>query len=196
MTVLEDRIEMANDSAERLDELFELIERMVPEGYKAEVVEGAIHVVPQRNVHWQNIRGILHALEDRFSRDALIMTDVRIDFPGYQNGFCPDMAKFRDGAEPDSEDRWRYEDVEFIAEVISRGTGMNDYGPKKAAYAEAGVPVYLIADPYEGQCHVYTDPRNGDYFAVSKHDFGEQIDLTHTLLDLTLDTTKFPRDRK
>lgn len=185
---------MANDNAERLDELFELIERMVPEGYKAEVVEGAIQVVPQRNVHWQNIRGILHALEDRFGRDALIMTDVRIDFPGYRNGFCPDMAKFRDGAEPNEEGRWRYEDIEFIAEVISRGTGMNDYGPKQTTYAEAGVPVYLIVDPYVGRCHIYTNPKNGEYLTESKADFGDKVDLTHTLLGLTIDTAKFPRD--
>ncbi|WP_156724966.1 Uma2 family endonuclease [Streptomyces apocyni] len=195
MTIVEtDRIEMADDNARRLDELFELLERMTPEGFKAEVVEGAVQMVPQRNVHWQIIRKILRALENRFGEDVLVMSDVRVDFPGYENGFCPDVAKFRDGAEPDAEGRWRHEDVEFVAEVISRGTGANDYGPKKTAYAKAGVPVYLIADPYQGRCHSYTDPKDGEYRTESRADFGEQIPLTHTLLDLTLDTAKFPRD--
>lgn len=102
--------------------------------------------------------------------------------------------KLRDGAKLDPQRGWRHEDVEFVAEVISRGTGLNDYGPKKAAYAEAGVPVYLIADPYQGRCHLFTDPKDGDYRSVSRFDFGERIDLTHTLLDLTLDTAPFPRD--
>ncbi|MGW7079376.1 Uma2 family endonuclease [Streptomyces sp. NPDC054871] len=195
MTVVEtDRIAMADDNAKSLDAWFELIERMVPEGIKAEVVEGAVSMVPQRNVHWQIIRRILYALDDRFSRDVLAMTDVRIDFPGYQNGFCPDMAKFRDGAGVDEEGRWRHEDVEFIAEVISRGTGMNDYGPKKATYAEAGVPVYLIADPYQGRCHVYTNPKDGEYLTEARSDFGDDVDLTGTIIDLTLKTAEFPRD--
>ncbi|QCX77366.1 hypothetical protein C9F11_18570 [Streptomyces sp. YIM 121038] len=195
MSVVEnDRIDMADYNAESLDQWFELIERMVPEGIKAEVVEGAVAMVPQRNVHWQIIRRILYALDDRFGRDALVMTDVRIDFPGYQNGFCPDVARFRDGAKPDAEGRWCYEDVEFVAEVISRGTGRNDYGPKKTTYADAGVPVYLIADPYQGRCHVYTNPKNGEYLAVSKSDFGDEVDLTGTVVDLVLTTAGFPRD--
>ncbi|GGT24868.1 Uma2 family endonuclease [Streptomyces chromofuscus] len=192
--VMTDRIEMADDNAQRLDEWFALLERMVPEGIKAEVVEGAVHMVPQRDAHWQIIRRIIHALEDRFGRDINVTTDVRIDFPGFENGFCPDVMKLRDDAERDPERGWRHEDVEFVAEVISRGTGMNDYGPKKAAYAEAEVPVYLIADPYQGRCHVFTDPKGGEYRTESRFDFGERIDLTHTLLDLTLDTATFPRD--
>lgn len=197
MTVAETgRFEMADDGAAGwgLDEWFELIERAIPEGIKAEVVEGAVSMVPQRNVRWQIIRRILYALDDRFSRDVMAMTDVRIDFPGYQNGFCPDMAKLRDGAEPDKEGRWRYEDVEFVAEVISRGTGMNDYGPKKATYAEAGVAVYFIADPYQGRCHVYTNPKDGEYLTESRASFGDEIDLTGTVVDLVLKTSDFPRD--
>ncbi|CAM5437599.1 MULTISPECIES: Uma2 family endonuclease [Streptomyces] len=194
MTVLEDRIAMADDNAQRLDQWFELIERMVPEGYKAEVVEGAVHMVPQRDTHWEITRRIIHALEDRFGRDINVKSDVRIDFPGFENGFCPDVMKLRDDAERDPERGWRHEDVEFVAEVISRGTGMNDYGPKKAAYAEAGVPVYLVADPYQGRCHLFTDPKDGEYRTESRYDFGERMDLTHTPLDLALDTATFPRD--
>ncbi|MGV2918155.1 Uma2 family endonuclease [Streptomyces alfalfae] len=192
--VMTDRIEMADDDAEwSLDDWFELIERMVPEGVKAEVVEGAVVMVPQRNVHWQIIRRVLYALDDRYSRDVHAMTDVRIDFPGHQNGFCPDMAKLRDGAKPNEEGRWRHEDVEFVAEVISRGTGLNDYGPKKAAYAEAGVPVYLVVDPYQGRCHVFTDPKEGEYRTESRTDFGEDVDMTGTAIDLVLKTDTFPR---
>ncbi|MFD9863542.1 Uma2 family endonuclease [Streptomyces alboflavus] len=196
MTVVDtDRIEMADDNAEwSLDDWFELFEQAIPEGIKVEVVEGAVSMVPQRNVHWQIIRKILYALDDRFGRDTLAMTDVRIDFPGYKNGFCPDMAKLRDGAEPDEEGRWRYADVEFVAEVISRGTGLHDYGPKKTAYAEAGVAVYLIADPYQGRCHVYTNPKSGEYLTESKSPFGDAIDLTGTVVDLVLKTDGFPRD--
>ncbi|WP_348771317.1 Uma2 family endonuclease [Streptomyces sp. RKND-216] len=82
-----------------LHELFELLERMpVPEGYKAEVVEGTVHMSPQRDAHWETIRRIVRALEDRCGMDARVKSDVRIDFPDSSNGFAPDVAKLRDSA--------------------------------------------------------------------------------------------------
>ena len=196
MTVLEDRIAMADsDNTRELDEMFERLENMpVPEGYKVEIVEGAIYMSPQRDVHWQTIRLILWALEDRFGRSAKVVSDVRIDFPGHLNGLAPDVAKLRDGAEKNSEGRWLPQDVEFIAEVISKDTARNDYGTKKTAYALAEVPVYLIADPYQGRCHIYTHPKGGDYTTETRVSFGEDLDLTDTVVGLTLKTDEFPRD--
>ncbi|WP_455351099.1 Uma2 family endonuclease [Streptomyces sp. SYSU K217416] len=197
MTVVEtDRIDMADSSDElTLDMMFEWLERMpVPEGFKAEIVEGAIHMSPQRDVHWEIIRRMVRALEDRFGMGVKVMSDVRIDFPGRLNGFAPDVAKLGDRAEKNAKGRWRYQDVEFVAEVISKDTAVNDYGPKKAAYATAEIPVYLIADPYVGKCHVYTQPKDGDYGTELKVSFGVEIDLTGTVVGLTLKTDDFPRD--
>ncbi|MFC9286084.1 Uma2 family endonuclease [Streptomyces sp. NPDC057052] len=198
MTILEDRIEidMADENVKRLDEWFERLERMpVPEGYKAEIVGGNVFMTPQRDIHWETIRELLWALEDRFGRrHARVLSDVRVDFPGHENGFCPDVAKFRDGAAKDDTGRWKYEDIEFIGEVISRGTAPNDYGPKKTAYAVAGVPVYLIADPYLGRCTVHTEPKDGAYQCELRVDYGTDVDLTTTALNLTLKTDTFPRD--
>lgn len=197
MTVLEDRIEMADADAntERLDQWFERLERMpVPEGFRVEIVGGNVHMTPQRNTHWQIIRQILRALENRFGEDVMVFSDVRIDFPGHENGFCPDIAVLKDSAKPDDKGHWRYEDVEFVAEVISEGTAANDYGPKKTAYAVAEVPVYVIADPYQGRCYVHTDPKGSDYATRTRVDFGTGIDLTGTVVDLILKTDGFPRD--
>jgi Uma2 family endonuclease len=197
MTVLEDRIEMADADAntERLDEWFERLERMpVPEGFRVEIVGGNVFMTPQRDTHWEIIREILWALEDRFGRKVRVFSDVRIDFPGHENGFCPDVAMLKDSAKKDDKGHWRYQDVEFVAEVISEGTAANDHGPKKTAYAVAEVPVYVIADPYQGRCYVYTEPKGGDYTIRTSVDFGTDIDLTGTVVDLTLKTDEFPRD--
>ncbi|MEU3300409.1 Uma2 family endonuclease [Streptomyces sp. NPDC006678] len=199
MTVVEaDRIDMAmadSDNERILDAMFEALERMpVPEGYRVEIVEGTVYMSPPRDAHWEIIRRIVRALDDRFGMSAKVTSDVRIDFPGQLNGFCPDVAKFRDGAVRNGEGRWGHQDVEFIAEVISKGTAVNDYGPKKTAYATAEVPVYLVADPYVGKCHVYTQPKDGDYVIETTVAFGGSVDLTTTPLGLTLDTADFPRD--
>ncbi|AZQ35556.1 Uma2 family endonuclease [Streptomyces cyaneochromogenes] len=186
---------MAESDTHWLDEMFERLEKMpVPEGFRVEIVGGNVFMTPQRNTHWQIIRRFLWAVEDRFGRDVMVFSDVRIDFPGYQNGFCPDVAMLKDSAKQDGKGHWRYQDVEFVAEVISEGTAANDYGPKKTAYAVAEVPVYVIADPYQGRCCVYTDPKDGDYQNRTPVDFGTDVDLIGTVVDLTLKTDDFPRD--
>lgn len=191
MTVLEDRIEMADINEQTLDKLFDQMN--VPEGYKAEIVEGTIYMSPQRDAHWQTIRRIVRALDNHFGEDVDVVSDVRIDFPGQLNGLAPDVAKLRDGAEKDAKGRWRFEDVEFIAEVISTDTARNDYGPKKSAYALAEVPVYLIADPYVGKCRLFTQPKDGDYASELSVTYGGDVDMTTTLLGFDLPTDKFPR---
>ncbi|MFI1765447.1 Uma2 family endonuclease [Streptomyces sp. NPDC020800] len=196
MTVLEDRIAMAeSDNPITLDELFERLERMpVPEGYKVEIVEGTVFMSPQRDTHWKIIRRIVRALEDKFGMDVNVLSDVRIDFPGILNGYAPDVAKICDGAEKNAKGLWRHQDLEFVAEVISQGTAANDYGPKKTAYATAEVPVYVIADPYQRRCHLYTQPKEGDYEIETTVPFGSGLDLTNTVVGLTLKTDDFPRD--
>ncbi|MFJ1974361.1 Uma2 family endonuclease [Streptomyces sp. NPDC087903] len=196
MTVLEDRIAMADsDNTRQLDEMFDRLEKMpVPEGFKVEIVEGAVFMSPQRDTHWKTILLIIKALLGHFDEDVNVLSDVRIDFPGQLNGYCPDVAKMRDDAEQDSRGRWRYQDVEFIAEVISKDTAANDYGPKKTAYALAQVPVYLVADPYVGKCRLFTQPKDGDYVSDLSIAYGGEVDMTTTPLGLTLPTAKFRRD--
>lgn len=196
MTVeLTDRIEMAESDEITLDELYERLERMpVPEGYKVEIVEGSVHMTPQHWTHWEIIRKVLRQLEDQFGLDAKIGSDVRIDFPGHLNGFAPDLVKIADGAEPDSHGRFSAEDVELIVEVVSRATAANDYGPKLEAYAAAGVPAYLVVDPYTARCRLYTHPKGGGYGSELAVDFGEPVKITETSVEITIATDGLPRD--
>ncbi|MGW2646975.1 Uma2 family endonuclease [Streptomyces sp. NPDC001393] len=196
MTVLDDRIEMAEESNElTLDVMFECLEKMpTPEGTKVEIVGGHIFMSPQRQTHFEIVFGILEQLRDKYPIKRLA-SDVRIDFPGHLNGFACDVAGLAERSVKDGKGRWRYQDVEFVAEVISKDTAANDYGPKKAAYATAGVPVYLIADPYQGKCHLYTHPKGSEYLTELSIAFGTDLDMTATPVNLTLKTDEFPRDR-
>ncbi|MFI0512537.1 Uma2 family endonuclease [Streptomyces sp. WSLK1-5] len=195
MTVLEDRIAMAeSDNTSTLDEMFERLEKMpVPEGYKVEIVEGTVYMSPQRDTHWEIILDIVEQLRTKYPRKR-VKSDVRIDYPGHLNGFATDVTVMAEGAAKAEDGHWSYEDVEFVAEVISKGTAANDYGPKKAAYATAEVPVYVIADPYQGRCHIYTDPKGSDYEVETRVPFGKDVDLTGTVVGLVLKTDEFPRD--
>lgn len=195
MTVLEDRIAMAKSDDEiTLDELFEQIEKMpAPEGYKVEIVEGTVFMSPQRDTHWEIILDIVEQLRTKYPRKR-VKSDVRIDYPGHLNGFASDVTLMAEDAAKTDSGLWRHQDVEFVAEVISKGTAANDYGAKKAAYATAEVPVYLIADPYQRRCHVYTHPKGEDYTTETRVAFGSDVDLTGTVVGLTLSTAEFPVD--
>ncbi|MFJ8858583.1 Uma2 family endonuclease [Streptomyces sp. NPDC102451] len=193
MTVVDDRIEMADTSDERtLDMMFEWLEP-TPEGFKVEIVEGNVYMSPQRDTHWDIIFDLLEQLRAAYLRKRL-KTDVRIDFPGRLNGFASDVVALTEGATKDPQGHWRYQDIEFVAEVISKGTAANDYGSKKATYAIAGVPVYLIVDPYTGTWHLHTLPKDDEYRSTLSLDFGAAIELTETVVGLTLETGGFPRD--
>ncbi|PJM95042.1 Uma2 family endonuclease [Streptomyces sp. CB01373] len=177
-----------------LDEMFEWLERMpVPEGFKTEIVEGGIFVTPQRDTHWEITAALHEQVRAKYPRRR-VKSDVRIDYPGHLNGFASDVVALAEGALKDERGHWRPGDVELVAEVISQGTARNDYGPKKDAFAAAGVPVYLIVDPYTGTWHLHTLPKDGDYRGVLSLDFGDEIDLNDTPVGLVLKTDEFPRD--
>ncbi|MCQ1577298.1 Uma2 family endonuclease [Streptomyces parvus] len=194
MTVVDtDRIDMADISDERtLDEMFEWLEP-TPEGFKVEIVEGNVYMSPQRDTHWEITFDILEQLRTTYERRQL-KTDVRIDLPGHLNGFASDVVALSPDAVKGEDGRWRYQDIEFVAEVISKATAANDYGIKKAVYATAGVPVHLIVDPYTGTWHLHTLPKEDEYRSVLSLDFGTPVDLTSTVVGLTLATDAFPRD--
>ncbi|MFH0519305.1 Uma2 family endonuclease [Streptomyces sp. M41] len=195
MTVRDDRIEMAEQSGElTLDVLFEWLETMpVPEGTKVEIVGGNIFMSSQRQNHWEITFGVAEQLRTNYPRKRLA-SGVRIDFPGHLNGFTCDLAAMAERSVKDGRGRWRCQDVEFVAEVISKDTSANDYGPKKDVYAAAEVPVYLIVDPYTGEWHLHTLPKDGKYHGAVGFSFGEDIDLTGTPVGLVLKTDEFPRD--
>lgn len=189
-----DRIEMAEPYNELiLDQMFEQLEHSVPEGYKVEIVGGTVFMSPQRATHWETIADIFEQLRTRYPRKR-VLSDVRIDFPGHLNGFCCDVAAIAEGSAKDANGRWRYQDIDFVAEVISAKTAVNDYGPKKAVYAAAEIPVYVIADPYVGRCRVFTNPQEGDYKDDDTVVYGKPIDLTGTVVDLTISTDEFPQE--
>ncbi|MGW0788341.1 Uma2 family endonuclease [Streptomyces sp. NPDC002911] len=193
MTVIDDRIETADTSDERtLDMMFEWLEP-APEGLKVEIVEGNVYVSPPRGTHWQIILSIVRQLFATYQEEQLL-SDVRIDFPGRLHGFASDVVALCEGASADAKGHWRYQDTEFVAEVISKDTAANGYGPKRATYATAGVPVYLIIDPYKRTWHLHTIPKDAEYRSVLSLDFGTPVDLTDTPVGLALRTDRFPRD--
>ncbi|MEU7043985.1 Uma2 family endonuclease [Streptomyces varsoviensis] len=184
--------ENAAENTAALDRMFAAIDAMnVPPGYRVEIVGGQIVLNEHRAVHSTIIRRLVGAVADARGHDANVLWDVRIDFPGDLNGYAPDVALVRDGAEEDENGNHGYRDVEMVAEVVSRGSRRDDYDAKLVTYARAGVPTYVIADPKRGFVHVHHEPNGDEYDDVSTYAFGTAFGLPGT--DIVVDTSDWPR---
>jgi Uma2 family endonuclease len=82
------------------------------------------------------------------------------------------------------------DDVLMVAEVTSfdDDTNRRDRVEKPAAYAETGIPVYLLVDRDIDSVTVYSEPSGGRYRSVVTLAYGHTIELPG--LGITLDTDK------
>ncbi|MGK4579848.1 Uma2 family endonuclease [Kitasatospora sp. HPMI-4] len=68
----------------------------------------------------------------------------------------------------------------LVLEVTSSNLS-DDLKKKPAAYAEAGVPVYVIADRKNRRVMVLTDPRDGEYRVHAVHRPGQSFELPESV---------------
>lgn len=175
-----------------LDDLFGIVERMnIPAGFRAEIINGAIVINPHGQVHWTIIRRMTRTIEDARGMDAIILSDVRLDLPGVDNGFAPDVYLVSAGAVADEKGRFSYRDVELVAEVVSESSRRDDYGAKLKTYALAGIPEYLIIDPKTGLVWVRSKPKDGEYSDEATYPFGVRFTLPVSGIDV--DSSSWPR---
>ena len=162
-----------------------------PQGYRVEIIEGAIIVSPTpTGKHASIIRRIRMAIEPTLPSE---------EYGFYENLTCeePEIDRYVPdlGVWPveyiDSDEDWVFsgEMCVFAAEVTSPNQAKRDYA-KAAGYARSGVPVYLIVDRARRSCVVLTEPEGGAYKNRHEEPFGKPVTLP---LDppVTIDTSKF-----
>ncbi|MDY0811749.1 Uma2 family endonuclease [Kitasatospora purpeofusca] len=78
--------------------------------------------------------------------------------------------------------------VLLVAEVTSfdRRADERDRVKKPRAYAESGIPLYLLVDRDNDTVSVHSEPVKGRYREIRSYDYGERVELPG--LDVTLDT--------
>jgi Uma2 family endonuclease len=82
------------------------------------------------------------------------------------------------------------ESVRMAVEVTSRDSDTNqrDRIDKPAAYAEAGIPIYLLVDRDTKEVVVHAEPGSVRYQVVHRYAFGHSVTLPEPVA-MTLDTT-------
>ncbi|GHB10342.1 Uma2 family endonuclease [Streptomyces chryseus] len=142
------------------------------EGFKVEVVGGRVVMTPQSNVQSWTIFDVQAAARTAGIAPSRIVSDVLIQFPGDPDR-VPDVTILTEGAtEP-----YSYGDILAAVEIVSTKDDPNDYDFKVHQYARYNVPIYLIIDPFRGECTLLTRPRGNDYATREAYTYGETVTL-------------------
>ncbi|MFJ4617546.1 Uma2 family endonuclease [Streptomyces sp. NPDC088812] len=156
----------------------------LPEGYRAEIIEGALEVSPTgRYSHSQIIFLLREALRDHLRRgDLAVRSGTNVIHEG--SAWVPDL--FVVARDPE---RYVTDDglglvaagVRAVFEVTSPGKRSleRDRVKKRREYARAGIPVYVLIDDYDGQGAVtlLTGPRpdTADWEDVHRVPYGTEV---------------------
>ena len=125
--------------------------RALPEGIRAELIDGKMIFMATPNRTHQRINGGMYLAAANYIRDT--GKDCEIYIPPYgvflhadeSEYFEPDLTIFCD------HEKSRFDGCfgapDWIVEIVSPSSKSNDYGKKLFKYREAGVKLYWIIDP-------------------------------------------------
>ncbi|HXR69837.1 Uma2 family endonuclease [Actinocrinis sp.] len=166
----------------------------VPEQFKkAEIIAGALVMSPLRFAHGETIFQLQTQLAQQLPPEFWFVYDVLIPFEPKVHEFCPDLAIVPRANLRPSTSMCKPEWVEFVIEVIAPTTRDFDYGAKVAVYAKAGIPEYVIFDPYSCSATRYAQPRDGDYALRQLVRYGEPVKL-ELPYSVVLETAQLPAE--
>ncbi|MET9777351.1 Uma2 family endonuclease [Streptomyces sp. NPDC006367] len=158
----------------------------LPEGYRAEIIEGAIEVSPTGRLP--------HARTVNRLRNALVRFLGEGEYSAYQDAnvvfrrrtWIPDLFVAPDDLEPYADEDGLGVDaaaVRLVVEVVSPGRHNEDRDRvrKRREYARAGNLVYVIIDDHDAQgtVTVLTEPRpdKGDWLGVVRVPYGTDVEI-------------------
>ncbi|MCX5559179.1 Uma2 family endonuclease [Streptomyces sp. NBC_00038] len=177
-----------------VEQAFELFSAAAPEGWRVELVEGEIYVVPPANGEHEGIVSevVEQVIARRTDRTLRNYTGIGLNVPGASETghVIPDLVVAPKGSFHDEEEWHAPSGVLLVAEVTSDSTAARDREKKIRGYARAGIPIYLLIDREEGEVVVYSEPSGDDYTKGPKHKLGLAVPLPAPL-GFELDTAEF-----
>ncbi|GGN25487.1 Uma2 family endonuclease [Streptomyces fuscichromogenes] len=156
----------------------------LPDGYRAEIIEGAIEVSPTGRLTHAQITNRLRRALDRFLDGGEHACHQDTNVIHKRKGWIPDAFVAPEDLEPYAdEDGLGVEAsaVHLVVEVVSPGTRNQDRDRvrKRREYARAGIPVYVIIDDHDGEGAVtlFTGPRpdKADWEDIHRVPYGTEV---------------------
>ncbi|MFD3486379.1 Uma2 family endonuclease [Streptomyces sp. NPDC058665] len=172
----------------------------VPDGWRAEIDEGQIVLVPPPHRHHN---GIVELVQSRLYRglpdDLGIYQTQGVHIAPLDKLYIPDLVvmprEMINTEESDEEGPVDASEALLIVEITSKGNARDDRTKKYRAYARALVSLYLLIDRFDTRGPVvtlFTEPNeDGTYKHSEQVPFGKSIALPEPF-GTTLDTAAFP----
>ncbi|QMU74499.1 Uma2 family endonuclease [Streptacidiphilus sp. PB12-B1b] len=159
----------------------------LPEGYRAEIIEGSIEVSPTGRRRHAVIANRLRRALDAFLRDTEFAAFQDTNVIHGLKATVPDVFIALEDLDlaPDTEGLGvDAAGVQVVIEVVSPGhkDRKRDRVRKRRAYARAGIPIYVLVDDHEdeGIVTVLSDPdrRGGEYDTSHRYRYGAEAVIT------------------
>ncbi|KQX09786.1 hypothetical protein ASC82_28460 [Streptomyces sp. Root431] len=175
-----------------VQETFELFSALAPKGWRVELIEGEIYVVPPANGEHEEIVSELSGQVRDHDKGLGRYTGIGLSLPGATDTVrvIPDLVIAPKGSFDDQQEWHAPDPVLLVAEITFSSTARRDRVQKIRAYARAGIPVYLLIDREAGEAVVCSEPVGDDYAHKFIHKLGTLVPL-RALRGLVLDTGAF-----
>lgn len=156
----------------------------LPEGYRAEIIEGSIEVSPTGRARHGILANRLRRIMDARLTDGPFAAYQDMNVIDGLKALIPDLfiapAELDSALDPDGLGVHASQ-VALVAEVVSPGhtDRKRDRIRKRRAYARAGIPVYVMVDDYDrdGTVTVLSapDPARAEYSVVTRVPYGTPV---------------------
>ncbi|WP_406453143.1 Uma2 family endonuclease [Streptomyces sp. NBC_00876] len=172
----------------------------VPEGWRAEIDEGQIVLVPPPHAHHNGIADkVQRRLYANLPDELGIYQTLGVHVAPLDKLYVPDLvvmpAELIDAADSESSDPVDASEALLVVEITSKGNARDDRTKKYRAYARAGVPMYLLIDRFDTRgpmATLFTEPNEDGTFKHSDPvPFGKPL-VMPVPFDVALATDAFP----
>jgi Uma2 family endonuclease len=183
----------ADDGTESsVEHAFDAYNAASPEGWRVELIEGEIHVVPPANGEHEEIVSEVSGQVRDHRREFGRYTGLGLFVPDASptGKVVPDLVIAPKGSFGDDAEYHDPSPVLLVGEVTSRSTAQQDRGPKLRGYARAGIPCYPLIDREVGEAVVFSEPSGESYTRRVEAKLSKTIELPEPL-GFELDTGEF-----
>lgn len=174
------------------EEAFAAVGATAPEGWRVELIEGEIRVVPlDDGKHAEIVSEITGQMHDQHTGlRSYRGIGLRLPREPFEDKVIADLVVAPKRSLADHEHYHPPGIALLVAEVTSRSTGDSDRKGKLRGYARAGIPHYLLIDREADTATLFSEPEGETYVRRVSVKLSGKLELPEPL-GFVLDTSEF-----
>ncbi|WP_017594790.1 Uma2 family endonuclease [Nocardiopsis potens] len=151
-------------------------------------------MTPVRPVRNKTVHLLWNRLDPQVGAEWEFISDVRFPFPELDGELCPDLALIPREEEAKNLAEYPPDLIEIAVEIVSPSSVRRDYEDKAGFCAVAGIPLYVLFDPYRAVCVQMWSPEAGAYLRREERPYEGEVVLPSPMGGLVVDTARLPVD--